>query len=646
MRKEKGFTLVELLAIIIILAIILAIAIPSINDYKEERKKNLFFALAKNIVRELDYENMETSSSLYSVLSSLNIEVSNTQVDLDKSSVILTDDGVKLNLFGTGTYDGLYLCNVSGSLKSANYEDTSCVEGSYKSIVTLDASGGVVSPSTLEVTAGEEYGELPTPTKDNSNFLGWYYNKTKIESNTKVTSIVNHTLVSKWQYNSKITVILNGGTLDQTFEERYLEGSSLILKNPTKTDNTFVGWKISSGNGNLSGNNLIFGNSDITIEAQFVYNKSELVVDLDGGTGIDASGYHDIGTSVQLSVPAKTGYTFAGWKLVSGNGIISGNTITIGNQKTSVKATYTVNKYVVIFDAQGGVLEDNTLEVSYDATYGTLPTPTKKYYTFLGWYTEKTGGTKIESSNIVKITDTLILYAHWEEAELTYTQVISNYSCANSYAGEAADRIFSYSGNCKILQDSNGWRVKFTSSGTLRFYLNTKIDAFVVGGGTSGGNGYRTATDPGKGGTTVLSSNISLVSNTDYAVVVGAASSNSSFNSVVATAGGTTVAAGQCEFLETTADGSTCAFADNGYQGHYGANGHYTAYGGGSGSGGGDCYGGTVISSTAGAANTGGGGGSGNRWEGACTADGSSYYGFGGYGSAGGSGVVIIRNAR
>ena len=36
MEKEKGFTIVELLAVIVILAIVLASAIPRISNYEKE----------------------------------------------------------------------------------------------------------------------------------------------------------------------------------------------------------------------------------------------------------------------------------------------------------------------------------------------------------------------------------------------------------------------------------------------------------------------------------------------------------------------------------------------------------------------------------------------------------------------------------
>ena len=42
-------------------------------------------------------------------------------------------------------------------------------------------------------------------------------------------------------------------------------------------------------------------------------------------------------------------------------------------------------KYIVTFDPDGGTLSETTKEVSYHEPYGTLPTPTKEGYTFMGW---------------------------------------------------------------------------------------------------------------------------------------------------------------------------------------------------------------------------------------------------------------------
>ena len=42
-------------------------------------------------------------------------------------------------------------------------------------------------------------------------------------------------------------------------------------------------------------------------------------------------------------------------------------------------------KYIVTFDPDGGTLSETTKEVSYHEPYGTLPTPTREGYTFMGW---------------------------------------------------------------------------------------------------------------------------------------------------------------------------------------------------------------------------------------------------------------------
>ena len=43
-------------------------------------------------------------------------------------------------------------------------------------------------------------------------------------------------------------------------------------------------------------------------------------------------------------------------------------------------------KYIVTFDPDGGTLSETTKEVSYHEPYGSLPTPTREGYTFMGWH--------------------------------------------------------------------------------------------------------------------------------------------------------------------------------------------------------------------------------------------------------------------
>lgn len=56
MMKNKAFTLVELLAVIVIFAIILAIAIPSIIGIIEAQRKNAFESNIKMIIKGIEYK--------------------------------------------------------------------------------------------------------------------------------------------------------------------------------------------------------------------------------------------------------------------------------------------------------------------------------------------------------------------------------------------------------------------------------------------------------------------------------------------------------------------------------------------------------------------------------------------------------------
>lgn len=522
MKKKKGFTLIELLAVIVIIAIVLAIAIPRISNYEKDRKKDLFFSVAKNILREIEYENIGSEESLSSILSSIKIDVSSNQIDIDKSKVYRDIDGeITINLFGKGSYDGLYLCNVKTSSKKANYEDNICLP--HKISVDFNPMGGVINLTKKEVSVGETYGELPIPVKENYAFIGWFYNNEKIEETTRVECDINHVLIAKYKYNTKLTVDLDDGTTTQTFNERYQEGETIALVAPVKTNYTFTGWKIVSGNAIMSGNSLTFGSNDVVIKALYKSNTTSITLNLNGGTiSTDVSGQYTIGQTITLETPTKTGYDFSKWQITIGNSTLSGNKLTIGTTDTTIKAIYTAKKYTVTYNANGGTVSGTSKSVTYNAKYGTLPTPKRAGYSFLGWYTAKTGGSKITETTIVKITSNQTIYAQWKQ--ITYDLISKNYKCKNSSSGTTPYYI-EYTGNCTILNDGSGnWRIKFTTSGTVKFNTSMSVDIFLVGGGGGGGTGcyYYACGSGGGGGYTLTKKQINLEANTEYPIVIGA----------------------------------------------------------------------------------------------------------------------------
>lgn len=111
---------------------------------------------------------------------------------------------------------------------------------------------------------------------------------------------------------------------------------------------------------------------------------------------------------------------------VNGNLLIATSEKDILSGKNLLKVTGKIvgitvdefNKYLngvftVSFNANEGVVNESSKTVVYGSTYGSLPTPTRDYYTFDGWYTAKTGGNKITESSVFDSAENITLYAHW-----------------------------------------------------------------------------------------------------------------------------------------------------------------------------------------------------------------------------------------
>ena len=153
--------------------------------------------------------------------------------------------------------------------------------------------------------------------------------------------------------------------------------------------------------------------------ANIVLDGNELVlrrlrIKFDGVDGYYYAKYY--GGTLEKLPPnlTRTGYTFNGWFTdVSG-----GTKITTSykfTDDTTVHAQWTANKYTVSFNINyTGGTNPASLTVTYDSLYGTLPTPTRTGYTFLGWYTSASSGTKVENGTKVTRADNHTLYAHWE----------------------------------------------------------------------------------------------------------------------------------------------------------------------------------------------------------------------------------------
>ena len=130
--------------------------------------------------------------------------------------------------------------------------------------------------------------------------------------------------------------------------------------------------------------------------------------------------------TVNLQAKAWAGYHFDGWYDQKANGTLKSSDLKYSetltatskdeNSPTTINryALFSLEKYIVTFNANGGSVATANKKVTYTQTYGTLPTPTRDGYVFAGWYTAATGGTQITNETTVTITSAQTLYAHWK----------------------------------------------------------------------------------------------------------------------------------------------------------------------------------------------------------------------------------------
>lgn len=83
--------------------------------------------------------------------------------------------------------------------------------------------------------------------------------------------------------------------------------------------------------------------------------------------------------------------------------------------------TVKVTNYKVTFNPNKGSVTTKSKTVRKGDEIGSLPTPTRKGYYFVGWYTATSGGTKVTKSTT--ITKSMTLYARWAKPDLAKAKV-------------------------------------------------------------------------------------------------------------------------------------------------------------------------------------------------------------------------------
>ena len=180
--------------------------------------------------------------------------------------------------------------------------------------------------------------------------------------------------------------------------------------------------------------------------------------------------------------PVKTGHTFKNWYTEKTGGKLY-TTVTAITSSQTFYAQFEANKYTVTWDLGTG--QSETTEQTYGEKLVLPADPERKNAEFLGWFTEKDGGTEVTENTVFKETAATTYYAHWEITELFSVTVPATLPLVVDEAGKvyvaSASIVNNSTGDVKVssvsVTSKNGWEFVPYSTNMAK----AKVDAKQVG---------------------------------------------------------------------------------------------------------------------------------------------------------------------
>ena len=186
--------------------------------------------------------------------------------------------------------------------------------------------------------------------------------------------------------------------------------------------------------------------------------------------------------TIPASLPVKKGNSFKGWYTAKTGGKLY-NTVTSITASTTFYAQFEANKYTVTWDLGTG--QSETTEQTYGEKLLLPKDPERKNAEFLGWFTEKDGGTEVNSNTTYSTDGETTYYAHWEITEIFSVTVPVTLPLVIDESGEVhtgtAEIINASTGEVVVssvgISTKNGWQlVPYTTD-----MAHAKVDAKQLG---------------------------------------------------------------------------------------------------------------------------------------------------------------------
>ena len=288
--------------------------------------------------------------------------------------------------------------------------------------VTFESEGSTVT--TISGGAGTSK-TLPTATQSTQWLEGWY---TEEDGGKKIGNAGDSftvpqkdtTYYAHWNPKYVVSYNANGGTVST--DSAVYEGTALTLPAPTNGSKTFEGWYTAASGGTKIGaaGDSYVPTANIELFAQWSDNIL-VTFNANGGTAGTNSATYDRVTPITLPTATWAGHQFNGWFTDATGGTKVGDAGDSYSPAANIELFAQWRAYTVTYKANGGSVSPESASAGDNGAV-TLPTPTRTGYTFNGWFTEASGGTRIGNGGVsYTLTEDITVYAQWTLQTFTVT---------------------------------------------------------------------------------------------------------------------------------------------------------------------------------------------------------------------------------
>ena len=365
--------------------------------------------------------------------------------------------------------------------------------------ITFNGNGGSGSMEPVTVKAGTNY-ILPAcgfTAPADQEFKAWEIGGAEykvgdsytVDRDTEIKALWENSVITPTTYT--VTVGNDGNGTGTATPSTAAAGTTITLTATPNKGYHFKEWQVISGGVTIKDDKFLMPDSNVEVSAIFekdappVPTEFTITVKTDGnGTASVSHAKAVVGTEIRLTATPNTGYHFKEWQVISGGVTIKDNKFIMPNDNVEVKAIFEKDappaptEFTITFDGNGGTPSVDSMTTT-NQKLTSLPSASRSgSYSFDGWYTEESGGTKITTDTEFPADTTV--YAHW-----TYTGGggSSGYSYYTIKATAGAGGSISPSGNVSVRE---GRDQTFTITPDKGYAVaNVKIDGKSIGAAKS-----------------------------------------------------------------------------------------------------------------------------------------------------------------